>query len=373
MAKKDFYEILGVAKTATIEEIKAAYRKLALKYHPDRNPDNKEAEDKFKEATEAYEVLSNASKRKQYDQFGHTEAGGGFDHSNVNMDDIFSNFGDIFSDLFGGHGRKKAKKASPTPKKGHDLTKNISITLEEAFSGTTKEVKLYHYVVCTDCKGKGSQNDTSFEHCKQCQGMGQINFRNGIFMYSQACPACQGEGFIITHPCTKCQGQTRTQQYDTVTINIPKGVFDGADLRMPGYGDAGVFGGPAGDLYLHISITLNKKFKRIDDDIECKISLTYPQFVFGSQIEVENIDGSKETIKVAKGWPIGQPITVAGKGFHKIRSKGRGNLIIIPQCDVPKNLSTEAEKTLKDYADIIGTQVAESDNSIKGFFKKFLG
>ena len=184
MAKKDFYEILGITKAATLEEVKSAYRKLALKYHPDRNPNNKEAEEKFKEATEAYEVLSNPTKRKQYDQFGHTE-GGGFDYSNVNMEDIFSNFGDIFSDLFGGHGRKRQKKASPTPKKGHDLTKNLTITLEEAFSGTTKEVKLYHSVVCTECKGKGSLNETNFEHCKQCQGMGQLNFRNGIFMYSK--------------------------------------------------------------------------------------------------------------------------------------------------------------------------------------------
>ncbi len=375
MRKKDFYEVLGVSKNATQEEIKSAYRKLALQYHPDRNPDNKEAEEKFKEATEAYEVLSNAEKRKQYDQFGHTDFGtagaGGFDYSN--MEDVFSQFGDIFGDLFGGHGRKRSKKTGPSPKRGHDLSKDVAITLEEAFSGVTKEFKLYHFVTCTTCKGSGSKDTSAFEYCKECQGTGQINYRQGIFLYSRTCSTCQGQGFIIPNPCSTCGGQTRIQQYDNISVSIPKGVFDNAELKIPGKGDAGTFGGPAGDLYLHVNVMPHKKFKRIEDDIECQVTLTYPQFVFGSQIEVENIDGSKETVKIPKGWPIGQAINVTGKGFNKLRSKGRGNLIIIPKCDIPKKLSAEAEKELKDYASIIGTQVEESDSSIKGFFKKFLG
>lgn len=375
MSKKDFYEVLGVPKTATQEEIKAAYRKLALKYHPDRNPSDKEAENKFKEAAEAYEVLSNAEKRKQYDQFGHAGAnmGGGFGQG-MSMDDIFTNFEDIFGDFFGMAGEKrKAKKSGPTAKRGHDLSKNISITLEEAFSGTTKEIKIYHFVACKTCNGKGMAAGSQAQQCKECQGVGQMTYRHGIFMYSQACATCQGEGYIIPDPCANCKGQSRVQQYETININIPKGIFDGAELRVASKGDAGTFGGPSGDLYLHMAIMPHAKFKRVDDDLECNVVLTYPQLVFGSQVEVENIDGTTETLKVPKGWAIGEPIIIAGKGFHRIKGKGRGNLVVIPKCDIPKKLSKEAEKELKAYSEIIGTQTGSSEGAIKSFFKKFLG
>jgi molecular chaperone DnaJ len=376
MAKKDYYEILGVAREAKPEDIKAAYRKLALKYHPDRNPGNKESEEKFKEATEAYEVLSDEAKRSQYDQFGHTgpQMGGFGGHST--MEDIFEHFGDIFGDIFGAGSaqqQKRRKKSGLVPKRGHDLAKEISLTLDEAFTGATKEITIYRFVSCATCKAKGTQANTSVQICPQCQGTGQISFRQGIFAYTQACPACAGEGYIIPSPCPPCKGQSRIQQYDSFSVKIPKGIFDGAELRIPEKGDAGVYGGPSGDLILRIHLMPHSHFKRVGDDLECTVTLTYPQLVFGSQIEIENIDKSPETVKVPRGCTVGERIIITGKGFHKLRSKGRGNLIIITACDIPTKLSSEAEAALKVYSDLIGTKTNQPKGTISGFFKKFLG
>lgn len=379
MAKRDYYEVLGVAKTATEDEVKQAYRKLALKYHPDRNPGNKEAEEKFKEAAEAYEVLSHPEKRKSYDQFGHAAAnmggpggnGAGFE----NMDDIFAQFGDIFGDLFGGGSRqrKSTKKGAPTPKRGHDLEKDISLTLEEAFSGTKKDITYYHFAECPTCKGMASQPGTSPETCSECRGAGQRNYREGFFVFTQPCSACQGEGFIIKHPCQNCRGHGRVQQYDTLSVTIPKGIYDEAELRVAEKGDAGIFGGRAGDLIISVRIVPHKVFKREDDDITCTIALTYPQLVLGAQIEIANIDGTKETIKIPQGCPVGKQIRIVGKGFHRIRGRGRGDLVITTTCHIPTDLSSEAEATLRSYSEQIGTSVDESSGTIAGFFKKFLG
>lgn len=377
MAKRDFYEVLGVSKTASQDEIKAAYRKLAMKYHPDRNPGNKEAEEKFKEAAEAYEILSTPEKRKQYDQFGHAGpmgGGGGYGSHDMNMDDIFSNFQDIFGDMFGQQQqqRRRSKKAGPEPKRGHDLAKEISLTLEEAFKGVSKDIKLYHFVPCATCEGRGMPKDATATTCSECQGNGQVGYRHGIFMYTQACPHCHGEGYLISDPCKTCKGQSRVQQYDTISIHIPEGIFDGAELRVAGKGDAGVFQGPAGDLFVRIRVMPHKKFHRVEDDLECSITLTYPQLVLGSQVEVESIDGSKETIKVPRGCPVGERILVPGKGFAKIRGKGRGNLVVTTKVDIPKKLATEAEALLKTYSEKIGTETGSSEGSITAFFKKFL-
>lgn len=373
MAKRDYYEVLGVNKNATQEEIKAAYRKLALKYHPDRNPGDKKAEDKFKEAAEAYEVLSDADKRHQYDQFGHGAPHMGGAGTHMNMDDIFEHFGDIFGDLFGAGGQRRRKKSGPTPKQGHDLVKELTLTLEEAFLGTKKDISYYHFITCETCSGKGTKSGSAPVVCQQCEGAGQLQFRQGFFTYAQTCPTCSGEGFTIPSPCPICKGQTRVQHYDTRTVAIPAGIFDGADVRVPGKGDAGIFGGPAGDLHLRISIKPHPTFKRVDDDLTCTITLTYPQLVFGAQIEIENIDKTKETLKVPKGCPVGEKITITGKGFPKLRSKGRGNLIITTTCDIPTKLPAEATQKLKEYAELIGSTISDTTGTIAGFFKKFLG
>ena len=369
MNKQDFYEVLGVSKTASQDEIKAAYRKLAMKYHPDRNPDNKEAEDKFKAAAEAYEMLSSPEKRKQYDQYGHQGPMGG----GPGMDDIFKNFEDIFGDIFGQQTqRRKTKKAGPSPKRGHDLSKDISFTLEEAFSGISKEMKLYRFVTCTTCDGKGMPADAKVTLCFQCEGTGQVGYRHGIFMYSQTCNTCYGEGYTISNPCKTCKGQSRMQQYDTLKVNIPQGIFSDAEIRVPGKGDVGIFGGQAGDLYLRVFIKPHKKFTRVDDDLECNLLLTYPQLVLGSQVEVENIDGTKETIKIPRGCSVGARILAPGKGFHKIRGRGRGTLVVITKCDIPKKLSHEADEALKNYSEIIGTTTGSSEGTITRFFTRFL-
>lgn len=384
MAKKDFYDVLGVAKSASQDEIKAAYRKLAMKYHPDRNPNNKEAEEKFKEAAEAYEVLSNQEKRKLYDQYGHAAAGAGGNYGGFgggagfhDVNDIFEQFGDIFGDLFGGGGRQKRGKATsagPVPRRGHDLERNLSITLEEAFSGTKKELTFYHFVTCASCQGKGSEPGTTYESCSTCHGQGEVHVRQGFFVFTQPCAACEGRGYHLKSPCKTCRGQSRVQQYDTLSVVIPKGVFEGVELRVAGRGDAGVYGGKAGDLIVAISIMPHKTFKRTDDNLECTVSLTYPQLVFGAQVEITSIDGSKETVKVPRGCPVGEQITLKGKGFHRIKGKGRGDLIVTTMCHIPASLSSEAEATLKTFSEQIGTQTdSGSDGTISGFFKRFLG
>jgi molecular chaperone DnaJ len=373
MAKKDYYEILGVARTATQDEIKAAYRKLALKYHPDRNPNNKEAEEKFKEATEAYEVLSDAQKRAQYDQFGTNFTGLGGAESTATMEEIFEGLSGFFGDFFGAQGQRRRKRTAPTPKRGHDLSKDITITLEEAFTGTKKEITYYHFITCPACHGKGMPAGASPVVCPNCHGTGQITVRDGFFAYAQTCPMCSGEGFTIPNPCSTCKGQSRIQQYETLTVTIPKGIYDEADLRLTGKGDAGVFGGPSGDLYLKVHIAPHPYFRRHGDDLECTITLTYPQLVFGAQMEIKNIDGSMESLKIPAGCPVGERITIAHKGFVKLRGRGNGNLIVITTCDIPKKLPTAAEAKLREYAELIGSKVIDSKNTIAGFFKRFLG
>ncbi|MGB8468247.1 MAG: molecular chaperone DnaJ [Candidatus Babeliales bacterium] len=379
MAKHDYYEILGVARTATEQEIKAAYRKLALKYHPDKNPNNKEAENKFKEAAEAYEVLSDTQKRQQYDQFGHAglEGGaGGFHGQNASMDDIFDQFGDIFSELFGGGGskrQKRSRKAAPAPQRGHDLRKETTITLKEAFLGTKRELSYYRFVACAVCDNKGVQKGTSYETCTACHGTGQQTYQQGFFAFSQPCATCQGQGYTIPSPCKACGGQSRIQKLEKMSPNIPRGIFDGAELRVSGMGDSGVFGGEAGDLYLKITVQPDKQFRRDGDNLETTLLLTYAQLVFGCQLEIENIDGTKETIKVPKGTRVGETIIIASKGFYRINSTKRGNLVIITNCYIPTSLDTTAQEKLKEYATLTGDSVSEPEGGITGFFKKFLG
>lgn len=382
MNKRDYYEVLGVAKGASKDEIKTAYRKLAMKYHPDRNPDNKEAEEKFKEAAAAYEVLSDEQKKAQYDQFGHSGMDGmsGMGGQNMNMDDIFSNFGDIFESMFGAGGntggfhQQRRGGGGPHPQRGHDRHTSITITLKEAYTGLKREISYSHLAGCETCKGKGMEKGTSAKSCNKCQGTGQVQYRQGFFMYAQGCTQCSGQGFTIPSPCKTCNGRSRKQKHDKFTINIPAGIFDSAELRVTGKGDAGVYGGSTGDLFLEVQVLEDKNFKRVGDNLECTVMLTYPQLVFGSQLEIENIDGTKENLKIPKGCPVGERIVIAGKGFTSLKSKTRGNLVVITQCHVPKKLDTDTKEILKNYSEKIGTDTSKNgEGTISGFFKKFLG
>ena len=374
MTKRDYYEILGVSKTASQDEIKKSYRKLALKYHPDKNPDNKDAEEKFKEASEAYEVLSNADKRKRYDQFGHSGMQSGSDfHEYSDFGDIFSSFGDIFADLFGGGARnRRSQKTGPTPQRGHDLAQNIEITLKESYLGCKKELLIYHYVTCDTCSSSGCKPGTKPDKCSSCNGTGAVYYKQGFFSFSQPCSKCQGQGFAITTPCQTCKGQSRIQKREKITISIPAGIYDGAELRVRQKGDAGIFGGPSGDLYLRVKVEENNKFWRRNNDLVTTLNLTYPQLVLGCQVEIENIDGTKHSVKIKKGCPVGEEILIPGKGFPVPGSYAKGNLVIVTQCDIPKNLSSDTKETLLDYAKKLGNDT-DNNKGISGFFKKFLG
>jgi len=375
MAKRDFYEILGVSRDASEQDIKTAYRKLALKYHPDRNQGNKEAEEKFKEAAEAYETLSNKEKRARYDQFGHAGPQmGGFGGQEMSMDDIFRNFGDIFEgfgDIFGFSQKKRAN--GPMPRDGHDRLLSMSVTLKEAYEGTKRDVEYSRLARCVTCDGSGMQPGTKAESCKKCRGTGQIQQQQGFFVYSQACAACGGNGYTIAHPCPDCKGNSRKQVYEKFTVKIPAGIYDGAEMRIAGKGDDGVYGGHAGSLFIRITVTADKTFRREDDDLVCTLQVTYPQLVFGAHIEVVSIDGTKELVKIPKGCPSGSRITVSGKGFVRLKGRGRGDWVIIAQCHIPKKLSSEAKEELKKYADLIGSEVDDQQDSVSSFFKKFLG
>jgi molecular chaperone DnaJ len=375
MSKRDYYEILEISRTATQEEIKKAYRKLAVKYHPDKNPDDKEAENKFKEATEAYEVLSDQQKRQQYDQFGHegfAQAGGSYQHYE-NFEDIFERFGDVFEDLFGVKNQRRSKKSGPTAQRGHDLAQHIEISFKESYVGCKKEIKIYRLDACSQCNGTGASSGSKTSPCATCHGTGSVHYRQGFFTYTQACTACQGQGFKITNPCSECRGQTRVQKHEKIAVSIPAGIYDQAELRVSNKGDAGTFGGPSGDLYLTIEVQNDPVFSRNHDDLVSILHLTYPQLVLGCQVEVENIDGTKELVKIPKGSPVGKEIKIVGKGFARLRESGKGNWIIIPQCDIPTKLSEETRQALLAYAEKLGNQGQNSSGGISGFFKKFLG
>lgn len=379
MAKRDYYEILGVNKSDTADSIKKAYRKLALKYHPDRNPDNKEAEEKFKEATEAYEILSDEQKRAKYDKFGHDAIQAGSDYHNfTDAQDIFGNFGDIFSSIFGGGGGGRQHHHRPSgemaPQGGHDLVHELTISLKESLIGAKKEIKIYHYVPCETCNHSGCAAGTKPSICKTCNGVGQIAFQQGFFSLAQPCNACRGNGVTIPTPCTACRGQSRVQKYDQLMVNIPAGIYEEADLRVSGKGDAGVYRGPSGTLFIKIHVDKDPHFFRRNNDLVTKIALTYPQLVLGAQIDIASLDGEMHSIKIPKGCAVGAEIVIPGKGFKNLRGVGAGNLVFITDCVIPKKTSNEAKDLLLAYNTQLEAEKSSGDTSgLSGFFKRFLG
>lgn len=349
--KSDYYKILGVDRNASSDEIKRSYRKLAMQYHPDRNPGNKEAEEKFKEAAEAYEVLSDPEKRDIYNRFGHEGLSGTGYRGFSGFEDIFSSFGDIFEDIFGfGTGRGRSRTS---PRQGADLRYDLTISFMDAAFGTSTEVELEKFVMCDQCGGNGAASGTEPELCPTCQGRGQVTQRSGFFSISSTCPHCRGEGRIIRDPCKNCRGTGKAKEIKVVELRIPPGVETGSRLRLRGEGEAGEFGGPPGDLYVFINVTPHEYFERRGDDILCKIPITITQAALGTTVEVPTLNGN-EKIKIPKGTQYGKIFRLKGKGFPHLRGFGKGDQIVQTLVEVPTDLSKKEEKLLKELAKLRG-------------------
>lgn len=352
--KRDYYEVLGVNKDASIDEIKKAYRNLALQYHPDRNPGNKEAEEKFKEATEAYEVLSDPEKRKIYDQYGHSGFGPqGFDwtqdFSRVKMDfsDIFGDiFNTFFSDSFGTDWFGEGTSTRQRQTRGSDLEYRLYITLKEAATGTEKYINISRYDECPECKGTGSRSGKKAAgECPTCQGRGRVIKGQGFFTVAQTCPRCKGEGVVISDPCSNCRGTGRIRNnMHRILVKVPAGIENGSSLRLKGQGDAGLNGGPRGDLYITVFIEKDRIFERSDADILCEVPITVTQAVLGDEIEVPTLTG-KVKMKVPPGTQTGTVLRLRNLGLPRIAGYGKGDLLVKIKVVIPDRLSRQ-EKVL---------------------------
>ena len=369
MAKRDFYDVLGVQKNASPEELKSAYRKLAVKYHPDKNPGDKSAEDKFKEASEAYGILSDQEKKQNYDNFGHAafEGGGGRQGGG------FSGFGgtdfsDIFEDFFGdfgGGGRSNSRRNSSN--RGSDLRYDLSISLEEAFEGKKQDIKFSTTEKCNTCKGNGSRPGSSPDRCSTCGGNGKVRSNQGFFTVQQTCPQCAGSGEEITDPCTNCNGLGSKQTSKKLSVTIPKGVDDGTRIRLAGKGEAGTKGGTSGDLYLFINVHSHDLFKRSDENLFFEFPISIADAALGTTIEIPTIDGGRAKIKIPDGTQSGKQFRLKGKGMPYIRGSGNGDLYVQINTEVPISLNKAQKELLEKFREI---ENEKSNPSIKKFFQK---
>lgn len=359
MAKKDYYEILGVSKGATDDEIKKAYRKLALKYHPDRNPDDPSAEEKFKELGEAYEVLSDADKKAAYDRFGHAAfeqggagggaygGGGGFQDPMDIFAQMFSGMGG-FADMFGGGGQGGQKRSSKRP--GSDLRYDLDITLEEAARGCTKQLEIERLVTCKTCHGTGAKEGReAFKTCPTCQGRGIITQQSGFFVQQSTCPTCHGTGEIISDPCPVCRGEGRVREDSHITIRIPAGVATGSQLRIAGEGDAGIHGGPTGDLHVFIDVKPHDIFQREGNDLSCTVPVPLALAVTGGKLKVPTLGGAA-TIKLPEGTQNGMIFRLRGKGVKALRGSEVGDMLVEVEVEIPTNLGKDQMDKLSAFA-----------------------
>ncbi len=361
-SKKDYYDLLGVSRTATAEEIRKAYRKLAMKYHPDRNPGNKEAEAQFKEISEAYEILSDADKRKQYDQFGHdglksTFGPGGFDFSRDfthtgDLQDILGNLfggggGGVFEDFFGG-GRRRARHDGPQA--GADLRFDLEVDLEEAAFGSEREITLPISQECGTCKGSGVAPGHSRETCRQCGGAGSVVSGGGFFQVRQTCPVCGGTGSMVSHPCKNCQGNGRVKSRSRMTLRVPKGVDTGSRLRLSGKGEGGIRGGPPGDLYVVLHVKAHPVFQRREDDLLCEVPVPFHVLALGGEVQVPTVDGFAK-LKLEAGTESGKVFRLKNKGMPSVEGYSRGDLHVQIVAEVPSKLSGHQKKALKTFSD----------------------
>ena len=371
MSKRDYYEVLGVEKGASDQELKKAYRKLAMKYHPDRNPDNKDAEESFKEANEAYEILSDSQKRQNYDQFGHAGANGGFggqggfDFNGSGFGGFEDIFGDMFGDIFGG-GRSRRNG----PERGSDIKYRMTISFEDAAFGIEKEISINRSENCDECSGTGAKPGTSKKTCPTCGGSGEVKQAQrtpfGTMMNVRPCNACSGTGSIIETPCSKCGGKGDINKKKQVNIKIPAGIDEGSAIRLSGEGELGLRGGPRGDLYVVIEVLPHKLFERDGNDVYCEMPITFAQAALGDEVEVPTLDGNVK-YKIPEGTQTGTVFRLREKGIPRLRSKTRGDQYVKVVVEVPKKLSENQKNLLKQFAKESGEEVHEQR---KNFFDK---
>jgi len=373
MAKKDYYEVLGVIKSASAEEIKKAYRKLALKYHPDRNKGDKGAEAKFKEASEAYHVLSDKERRTNYDQFGHAAfegAGGRGGFSNFDFSNAFSDiFGsDIFDDFFegfGGGGRRRQGRSSDF--RGTDLRYDLPISLEEAFSGKKQEINFSSSETCKRCNGSCAEPGARPVSCSMCRGQGRVRSNQGFFTVQQTCPECGGAGEQISDPCKECRGMGKKQAKKKISTSIPKGVDDGTRIRLSGKGEAGIKGGGNGDLYIFVSVEAHNIFKRSEENLFYEFPISLADATLGTSVEVPTIDGGKAKVKIPAGTQNGKQFRLRDKGMPIMRNKNYGDLYIRILTEVPVSLTKEQKNLIEKFKEL---EDLKSNPSIKNFFEK---
>jgi molecular chaperone DnaJ len=344
--KRDYYEVLGVGKDSTDTQIKAAYRKLALKYHPDRNPNDKDAENNFKEAAEAYEVLRDPQKRRIYDQFGHAGLEGSGFSGFSGFDDIFSSFGDIFQDFFGfSHGGRSRSRVQ----RGADLRYDMTLNFKEAAFGTQKEIDVNKRELCSRCRGSGCEEGTRPETCAHCHGNGQVSHSQGFFTLRTTCPVCSGTGKVIQSPCKHCRGEGVEVVSKSVSVRIPSGVDHGSRLRLTGEGESGFYGGPPGDLYVFIHVEPHEFFTRQDNDIVCTVPISFIQAALGDNVNVPTLNGRKK-IDIPRGTQPGDVIRLRGEGIPSLRNGIRGDQIVQVDVKTPTNLNKKQEKLLREFA-----------------------
>lgn len=361
-AKRDYYEVLGVNRNASDDELKSNYRKLALKFHPDRNPGDKGAEDKFKEAAEAYEVLRDREKRALYDQFGHAGLEGAGFSGFGGFEDIFSSFGDIFEDFFGFGGRSRSRSRA---QRGSDLRYDLNLSFMEAAFGTETEIDVAKYEACAECGGNGCEKGHHAEACRQCGGSGQVSRSQGFFTVRTTCHVCRGNGQVISHPCPACGGNGQVRVSKRVSVKIPAGVDNGSRLRLNGEGEPGLQGGPHGDLYVFIHVQPHDFFERRDNDIICQVTISFVQAALGGAVTVPTLEG-EQPLEIPKGTQPGDVFYFHGAGIPSLRTRKRGEQIIQVMIKTPTNLSKKQEELLREFAKL---EKGKFSNKIKNMLK----
>ena len=375
---EDFYNLLGVARNASETEIKSAFRKLAMKHHPDRNPGNKEAEERFRKVNGAYEVLSDPKKRQIYDHYGEaglSGAGGfhggfpgggeGFAGAGVNMHEVF---GDIFEQFFGAEGGGGRRRG---PRRGADLKYEVDISLEDAFRGVNYPLHFDRVQSCPSCRGSGARDGSSSKRCPTCRGAGQVQYSQGIFSMAQTCPDCGGEGQRIDNPCRECRGAGRVRKRAELTVKIPPGIYEGATLRISGEGEAGGRGAPAGDLFVLVRLKPDSRFERVEDDLKLHANLDITQAALGATLQVPTLDGEPTSIRVPPGTQHGATLRVREKGMPKLHGRGRGDLLVQIRLSVPQNLNARQKELLEELARNLHGEHGSSQG--EGIFKKIFG